>query len=162
MSLSRRCAVRRGPMPARAADPSAAAGFTLIEVVVALVILSTILLAFYEFLSSALASGDRARTAVASYDRGQNALALVTMLNPMDAPEGSFDLGAYRIRWRSQRIGALRRSSGYPSGRGRFTVGLYRVVLDVPDDPKFLPLQVTKLGYHPIDFPGNSSAEPAN
>ena len=60
-------------MPARAADPSTSAGFTLIEVVVALVILSTILLAFYEFLSSALASGDRARTAVASYDRGQNA-----------------------------------------------------------------------------------------
>jgi prepilin-type N-terminal cleavage/methylation domain-containing protein len=149
-------------MPVRAADPSTSAGFTLIEVVVALVILSTILLAFYEFLSSALVSGDRARTAVASYDRGQNALALVTTLNPMDAPEGSFDLGSYRIRWRAQRIGAARQSSGYPSGRGRFTVALYRVVLDVPDDPKFPPLEVTKLGYHLLDLPGNPSAEQAN
>ena len=146
-------------MPARAADPSASAGFTLIEVVVALVILSTVLLAFYEFLSSALASGDRARTAVASYDRGQNALALVTTLNPMEAPQGSFDLGSYRIRWRAQRIGAERQSNGYPSGRGRFTVALYRVVLDVPDDAKFPPLEVTKLGYHLIDLPGNPSAE---
>ena len=146
-------------MPARAADPSTSAGFTLIEVVVALVILSTILLAFYEFLSSALASGDRARTAVSSYDRGQNALALATMLNPMDAPQGSFDLGSYRIRWRAQRIGAVRQSSGYPSGRGHFTVALYRVVLDVPDDPKFTPLEVTKLGYHPIDSASNPSAE---
>ena len=146
-------------MPARAADPSTSAGFTLVEVVVALVILSTILLAFYEFLSSALASGDRARTAVASYDRGRNALALVTTLNPMEAPGGSFDLGSYRIRWRAQRIGAVRQSSGYPSGRGRFTVALYRMVLDVPDDPKFTPLEVTKLGYHLTDLPGNSSAE---
>src|SRR5204863_162564 len=100
-------------------------GFTLIELVGVLaivagpkVILAAALLAFYEFLASALNGAAAAERAAAAYDRRQNALALAATLNPMETPAGSFDLGLYRIRWRSEAIGAPRQSSGYPTGKG--------------------------------------------
>src|SRR5258706_15392527 len=111
-------------------SPSHAAGFTLIETLVALVILAASLFAFYEFLAGALRGGAAAERAAAAYDRRQSALALAQVLNPMETPEGSFDLGPYRIHWRSERLGPVRQSSGFPSGKGPFTIGLYRVVLD--------------------------------
>jgi general secretion pathway protein I len=149
-------------MPTRADSPSPAAGFTLIEVIVALVILAVSLMAFYEFLSSSLYASDRLQHATAAYDRAENALALATALNPMETPDGTLDLGAYRIRWRAERIGAARLSTAYPSGEGRFTVALYRLVFDFPDDRDFAPVEVTKLGYHRENRPGNTPENVAN
>lgn len=135
------------------------AGFTLIEALVALVLLSTGLIAFHEFLGSAFISAERVRQAASEYDCGQNALALASTLNPMAAPQGSFDAGTYHIRWRARRLGDVRQSRGYPSGRGRFQTALYRVVLDFPELPQFAAIEVTKLGYHLITSPG---AAPGN
>jgi general secretion pathway protein I len=132
-----------------AAKAPEAAGFTLIEALVALVILSAGLMVFYEFLSSSLHAADRARHAAEEYDRDRNALALASTLNPMTSPDGSLDLGAYRIHWRAERITAPRRSTMFPqSGQGPYSVALYRVTLDFPDDREFAPVVVTKLGYH--------------
>jgi prepilin-type N-terminal cleavage/methylation domain-containing protein len=125
----------------------AQAGFTLIEVLVALTILAAALLGFYEFLSSSLAAARRAYEASAVYDRQQNAIALSTHLNPMEQPGGTFDLGQYRIRWKAFPVGEVRRNTAYPTGSGPFSVDLYRVVLDFPDDPTVAAVEVVKLGY---------------
>lgn len=138
-------------------------GFTLVEALVALVLLSAGLLVFYEFLGSSLHAADRARRAADAYDRDQNALALASTLNPMAVPDGVFDLGSYRIRWRSERITATFDSTGFPlSDRGQFSVALYRVTLDFPDDLAFAPVTVTKLGYHREAASHPPSGEPSN
>ncbi len=149
-------------MPATAPDASPTAGFTLIETLVALVILAAALLAFYEFLASALHAATAAERAATAYDRRQSALALASTLNPMETPEGEFDLSVYRIHWRGERLGAVRPSSGFPSGRGRFSIALYKIVLDFPGDPDLPAVAVTKLGYHregPSDQPGAEEAQ---
>jgi prepilin-type N-terminal cleavage/methylation domain-containing protein len=149
-------------MPAAAPDPSRAAGFTLVETLVALVILAASLLVFYEFLAGALNGAAAAERAATAYDRRQSALALASSLNPMETPEGSFDLGPYRIHWRAERIGAVRQSSGFPSGKGPFSIGLYRVVLDFPGERGLPEVEVTKLGYHREAAPGEPPAEGVN
>jgi prepilin-type N-terminal cleavage/methylation domain-containing protein len=149
-------------MPTPEDSPSPAAGFTLIEVIVALVILAISLMAFYEFLSSSLHAADRVRRAAAAYDRAENALALARALNPMESPDGTLDLGGYRIHWRAEPVGAARVSTAYPSGKGRFIVALYRLVFDFPDDRDFAPVEVTKLGYHLEGSPGNAPEDAAN
>src|ERR1700729_1050732 len=68
-------------MTPRRDSPLGTDGFTLIEVLVALVILSAGLLVFYEFLSGALDAAGRVRHAAEAYDRDQNALALAATLN---------------------------------------------------------------------------------
>jgi prepilin-type N-terminal cleavage/methylation domain-containing protein len=130
------------------------AGFTLVETLVALVILAAALFAFYAFLASALNGAAGAERAGTAYDFRQNALALASVLNPMESPEGSFDLGSYRIRWRAVRIGAELQSSGFPSGKGRFKIALYRVLIDFPDESEFAGVEITKLGYHSDVVPG--------
>jgi prepilin-type N-terminal cleavage/methylation domain-containing protein len=142
-------------MTASGRDAPADAGFTLIEVVVALAILAVVLFAFYEFLSGSLAASGRVHDAADAYDHDQNALALVANLNPMDQPEGVFDLGEYRIRWKASLIGEVRRTTAYPAGVGRFSVALYRVVLDFPDNPELSAVAVTKLGYR-LAAPSNT------
>jgi prepilin-type N-terminal cleavage/methylation domain-containing protein len=149
-------------MPAPVPDAAKVAGFTLIETLVALVILAASLLAFYEFLGAALNGAAAAERAAIAYDRRQNALTLAATLNPMERPEGSFDLGFYRIRWRSEPIAAPRQSSGFPSGKGRFIIALYRVVLDFPGEPAFSDVEVTKLGYRLEASPAESSSDPVN
>ena len=149
-------------MPATAPDAANSAGFTLIETLVALVILAASLLAFYEFLAGALNGAAAAERAATDYDRRQSALALASTLNPMATPEGNFDLGAYRIHWRAERIGAVRQSSGFPSGKGRFTIALYHLVLDFPGERAVPDVEVTKLGYQREGPPDQPSAEDAN
>jgi general secretion pathway protein I len=131
----------------------AADGFTLIETIVALVILSTAVIVFYNFLSTALNSAGRVQSASLAYDRHVNALELATSFNPMDLPQGVLDLGTYHIQWTSQLLGDVRQSSLYPAGRGIFKVALYRITLSFPDDSQIAPITVTRLGYHRDDVP---------
>jgi general secretion pathway protein I len=132
-------------------EAQTAAGFTLIEAIVALVILSAVMIGFYDFLSTALNGARRMELASIAYDHRTNALELATSLNPMDMPEGTLDLGKYRVTWTSHVLGGIRQSARYPAGRGIFKVALYRMVFTFPDDAEIPPIEVTRLGYRRDD-----------
>ena len=124
------------------------AGFTLIETIVALAILSGVLIAFYAFLSTTLAAARRIELTSTSSDKRMNALELATMINPMEQPDGLLDLGSYVIQWSSQIVEPPRQSSRYPAGRGVFQVGLYAVSLSFPNDRNLAPVRVMRMGFH--------------
>jgi len=150
-------------MKAPVAKAAGSQGFTLIEVIVALAILAAGLMGFYEFLASSLHAADRVRAAAEAYDRDRNALALAATLNPMATPDGVFPLGRYSIRWHAERITAPQKSmAASGSGPGPFTVALYRIVLDFPDDREFAPVTVTKLGYDREKTAAQPSGEASN
>jgi prepilin-type N-terminal cleavage/methylation domain-containing protein len=123
------------------------AGFTLLETIVALVILSAVVSAFFELVSTAYRAADRAEAAALAFDHRSNALELATTINPMTSPQGTFDLGPYRIQWVSRLIEPAQQSSAFPTGKGDFVVALYRVTLSFPDDPSITPVVVTQIGY---------------
>jgi general secretion pathway protein I len=128
-------------------------GFTLIEALVALTILSAVMIGFFDFLSGALNGARRMEAASIAYDHRTNALEIATAVNPMDLPEGNLDLGRYHIKWTSKLLGDIRQSSGYPGGSGIFKVALYRMTFVFPDDADVPPIEVTKLGYHRDNVP---------
>jgi prepilin-type N-terminal cleavage/methylation domain-containing protein len=121
-------------------------GFTLLETIVALVILSAAAIAFFEFLSTTLGGARRMELASRAFDQRTNALEIATAVNPMALPEGTLNLGPYSISWSSQRLGGVRQSSGYPIGAGVFKIALYRMVFAFPaaDTP---PIAVTRIGF---------------
>lgn len=134
------------------------AGFTLIETIVALAILSAGLIGFYQLLVTILQGANRVQGAAIAYDRQMNALALVEAVNPMEIPEGTFDVGHYHIHWTSNLIDTVRQGSRYPSGPGPFRIALYRVTLSFPDDQDVSSIDVTKFGYHHDDSPIDMSS----
>jgi len=147
-------------MPGSKADT--AAGFTLIETIVALVILSAVMIGFYDFLSTALNGAHRMELASVAYDHQINALELATALNPMEKPEGTLDLGRYRVQWTSHPLGDTRQSSGYPAGQGTFKVALYRMIFTFPDDAEIPPIEVTRLGYRSDNVPDPFATDAPN
>lgn len=142
------------------------AGFTLLETIVALVILTAGLMGFYSFLVTMLHGADRLQSASIAYDRHINALELAKTLNPMNAPEGTFNVGSYRIQWASQLIKNVRQSSRYPVGSGLFKVALYRMTFRFPDDDAIVPVDVTRLGFRrdnvPLDILKRPPSTPSN
>ena len=129
------------------------AGFTLIEAIIALVVLGVVLAAFFDFLSGTLLGARRIEAASTAYDHRTNALEVASAINPMELPEGSLKLGPYHINWSSKPIGDVRQSSGYPGGAGIFKVALYRVTLTFPDDAGIAPVEVTRLGFRRDNVP---------
>lgn len=129
------------------------AGFTLLETIVALVILSAVTVAFFNFLSTALNGAGRVEASSIAYDRRANALELATAINPMKLPSGSLNLGTYKIQWTSSALTKFQHNTGYPTGIGRFEVALYRMIFSFPDNPTIQPIEITKIGYKADNLP---------
>lgn len=79
-----------------------AAGFTLLEAIVAMVILATSLVALYGWLSTNMISLRRAEARHAQLVDARSALALVDGINPMAEPEGERSLPPLTVRWSSR------------------------------------------------------------
>lgn len=79
-----------------------AAGFTLLEAIVAMVILATSLVALYGWLSTNMISLQRAEARHAELADERSALALVDGINPMAEPEGERSLPPLTVKWSSK------------------------------------------------------------
>lgn len=103
-------------MPARSAGVSARErGFTLLEAIVAMVLVSMLALAVFGWISTNVASLDAVRDVNAQSDATINIVEHMRSVNPMLTPTGEADLGAYRIDWEARPITAVvdRRASLY-------------------------------------------------
>lgn len=79
-------------------------GFGLMEAIVALVLLAAAALPTALGLSAALTAARRTEAAMLELEMQANALAALRAINPMAAPNGSLDLGPYRMVWRATGI----------------------------------------------------------
>jgi general secretion pathway protein I len=101
-----------------------AAGFTLLEAIVALAILAAGTMALFAALNGALRSIERAEAAVRLDSATESAVALLESINPTARPEGEAPLGAYRLRWRATLVaGPSEALTGY------FQPGFHEVAL---------------------------------
>jgi len=104
-----------------------ARGFTLLEAIVALAILTAGTMALFAGLNGALRSIERVEAA-AQFDTGtQNAIALIETINPMLRPEGEERIGEVLIRWRSRVIAGPSEGLTEFYSPGLYEVGLYEL-----------------------------------
>lgn len=118
----------------RAAGIRGQRGFTLLEAIVALVIMATSLVALYAWLGSATIGLQRASAQVRSVEDAREALAVVNVVNPQDEPQGEREAGPLRVRWTSERIDGPRpglSATGLPT---QFDFSLYLLKVDVSRD----------------------------
>lgn len=124
-------------------------GFSLLEAIIAMVVMSMAMLALYGWLSTSILGLTRAQDNASALQDARAALALVDAVNPMDEPEGRRELGGLEVSWRSDIVSPRRpgrsSSSGLP---GLFEVALYRLDVEVRRDSRLVrTFSVRKAGW---------------
>ncbi len=103
-----------------------ARGFTLLEALVALVLMSTVGLALYQWINTDLIALDRARAVTQRERAVEAAFDYMRTINPMENPSGAAELGDRGIEWRSEPIEEPRQGVARTGKPSAFRVGLYR------------------------------------
>ena len=126
-----------------------ARGFTLLEAIVALVILTTAGLALFTWINASFDSLHRIEFNNNRAAAEINALEFLRTINPMERPEGETVLGAVTVRWRARLVGDIRPNLTDGQTAGPFMVGLYETEVELAAPPQ-LPrytLKVRQMGY---------------
>lgn len=132
----------------RARPPSHARGFTLLEAIVAMVIMATTLLALYSWLSSSTLSLNRAQAQALALDDARSALEMMDRINPSQEPRGEHRLDPLSIRWQARPAAELRHgmsSVGFPT---QFDFQLYDLEVEVFRDERLIrSFNIRKTGW---------------
>ncbi|HEX5306371.1 MAG TPA: type II secretion system protein [Dyella sp.] len=130
------------------------AGFSLLEAIVALVILSLVAMALYGWQNANLFAIRRAEAHAVANDAARSALALVRTINPMLQPTGERPWGNGTIRWNASPVEPIKPGVTAVGLPGYFDIGLYRVRVEiVPASGPIQRLEVRQVGYKQVRFP---------
>lgn len=108
-----------------------ARGFTLLEAIVALAILTAGTMALFAALNGALRSIERTEVAARLDTATLNAIALLETVNPMQRPEGEEQIGEVRVQWRSRVIAGPSEGLTEFYSLGLYEVGLYELDVEL-------------------------------
>ena len=128
------------------------AGFTLLEAIVALVLISGAGLALFGWINGNIMSLTRIRDVNARSEATVNILEYMDRVNPMLTPEGEAPLGAYSIKWRSHATSNITEGTNYPGGQGSYQMALYGTSVSVRKaaDQIWFELELQQVGYKKV------------
>lgn len=124
-------------------------GFSLLEAVVAIVLISSAGLALFAWINSNLISLDRIREANVRAETKQNALEYMAAVNPMLAPRGKASLGDVGLAWEATAVSPVKDGTNYPMGKGLWQFALYDTevnVMEASEKPWF-SFRLRQIGY---------------
>lgn len=127
-------------------------GFTLIEAIVALVLISTSGMALFGWVNTNIMTLARIEAINSENEATLNVLEYMNGVNPMLTPEGQADLGAYRLRWRSETSTEIRDGANYPYGISLYQFALYQTKVTVINlnDETWFSLALQQAGYKKV------------
>ncbi len=102
-------------------------GFTLLEAIVALVILSTALAALFGLINTDLNSLRRAEAVVTSQNVVKEAVERLKLMPLSDGATGEMEVGSEAIFWSAQLVEPVTKGSGIRGGLGAYDHSLYEL-----------------------------------
>lgn len=106
-------------------------GFTLLEAIVALAVLSAAGLALFAAMSQAMQMVERAERARRLDAASRDALARLEAIDVMAEPRGRFEVSGFDVQWRADAVERPRANSTGFLEPGLYEVGLYAVRLEL-------------------------------
>jgi len=127
-------------------------GFTLIEAIVALVLIGGAGMALFSWLNSSIVALRRVEDANARSDATANIIEYMQAVNPMLNPEGRANFGNYQIEWKAEPMTAVVDGVSNPQSIGLYQLGLYQTKIgaEKADDPHWFDLQLELVGYKKV------------
>ncbi|MEI9988027.1 MAG: type II secretion system protein [Aliidongia sp.] len=128
------------------------AGFTLLEAMVAIVVLFATLVPLYMLITSVSRSAFRVDQANRQAEFETDALNIMSTVNPMANPTGTVDLGPYAVRWVAEPVLKPVDGSAYPTGMSAFRIGLFDSKVNVvrPDGKLLVSFSLRMVGYQHV------------
>lgn len=128
------------------------AGFTLLEAIVALVLISTAGLALFSWINGNIMALTRIQDANARSEATVNILEYMDRVNPMLTPEGDTRLGEYTMHWRSRPITNVIDGANYPRGISLYQMALYSTSILVKTDggQAWFDMKLQQVGYKKV------------
>lgn len=127
-------------------------GFTLIEAIVALVLVATTGIALFTWVNSNIITLNRVQEINAENTATLNIVEYMHNINPMISPQGKTKLGAYRLSWTSTAITEPRDGANYPLGISLYQMALYqtKIAVQKPDGQYWFSLDLQQVGYKKV------------
>ena len=124
-------------------------GFTLLEAIVALVLLSTAGLVLFSWINASFDGLARIEQSNARATAELNAMEFMKTVNPMQQPEGQIQLGEVQVKWRAKPITDLVPNRTDSREPGPFTVALYETEVSLDGRPNMQPytIKLRQMGY---------------
>lgn len=112
------------------------AGFTLLEVIVAMVILSTSGLVLFAWINQNLQTARRLQESQARSQMQMEGVSWLATINPALEPEGERQIGDLHLTWRATPIEPMRPEFDFSGSlQPRWLLGLYRLEATIAREP---------------------------
>lgn len=133
----------------------ASGGFSLLEAIVAMVLISGAGMALFAWINGSIASLTSLQDANRRSDATANILEYMDRVNPMQSPQGEASLGPYSIRWRAHPASDVVNGVNYPRGRSLYQIAIYNVKVSVfhEDRNPWFTVQLRQVGYNRVGEP---------
>ena len=113
--------------PPRSKARRRAAGFSLLETVVAMAVLSVAGMALFGLFNSSLIALTRADDVSAQVPVVRRAVAILSTIDPDKQQQGNFVMGDHEVAWTATLVEPKREGQGALGGRGPYRLGLYEL-----------------------------------
>ncbi len=133
---------------------AAESGFSLLEAIVAMVLISVAGLALFSWINTSFIGLNRIQESNARAAAQLNALQFLQTINPMTQPSGSTTLGKLKLDWRSRAITQPQTNIIESGSPGPFTVALYEIEATIEEPPEVAAYRfnVRLTGYERLPF----------
>lgn len=145
-------AVSPRPEAGRRAGRRGARGFSLIEALVAMVIVASSGWALLSWINASVQSLARVEDANARSVATSDAIEFMQTVNPMLRPEGRAVLGDDTLSWRARLLTPVQDGSNFPRGIGNHQLALYETTVRVArgDADGWVEFQMRQVGWRTV------------
>ncbi len=133
-------------------------GFSLLEAVVAMVILASTGWALLAWINASITSLARIEDANGRSQAAANALEYMQTVNPMARPQGRVQLGSLSVAWTARPLTPVLDGSGFPRGPSLYQLAMYETAVRAfrGDEPSpSVEFRMKQVGYRQVREPFN-------
>ena len=123
-------------------------GFSLLEAIVALVLIATTGIALFDWINTNFISLRHIKQSQQRQEATRNALVFMETVNPQKSPQGEQTVGIYTFKWEAQILKAPKMGRSTLGHPGLFQISLYETEVTVQIKENFLTrFTLRQVGY---------------